>query len=155
MRRSDKEITDRAAIDDIIRGCQVCHLGLAVRDEPYIVPISFGYDGAAVFFHTAKTGRKIDMITANPHACVQFERSVELVTDHDDACAWTFSFESAIGFGAVVELVDASDRIHGLNQIMRHYSGRGWEFQGPSLDSTRVWRIDLDTLTGKKSEHKG
>ena len=154
MRRSDKEITDRAAIDDIIRSCQVCHLGLAVRDEPYIVPISFGYDGAAVFFHTAKTGKKVDMITTNPRSCVQFERNVELVTD-EDACGWTFSFESVIGFGAVVELINANDRIQGLNQIMRHYSVRDWEYQGPALDSTRVWRVDLHTLTGKRSEHKG
>lgn len=74
MRRSDKEINDRAAINDVVRGCRVCHLGLAVDDEPYVVPISFGYDGATVFFHTAKRGRKIDMITANPRACVEFER---------------------------------------------------------------------------------
>jgi len=154
MRRSDKEINDRAAINDVVRGCRVCHLGLAVDGEPYVVPISFGYDGATVFFHTAKRGRKIDMITANPRACVQFDRNVKLVTDTDDACAWTFSFESAIGFGTVVEMISAEDRIHGLNQIMGHYSGRDWEYTGPVLQSTRVWRLDLDTLTGKKSEHK-
>jgi hypothetical protein len=155
MRRSDKEITDRSAIDELIRGCQVCHLGLAVGSEPYIVPISFGYDGAAIFFHTAKRGKKIDMIEENPRACVQFERNVELVTHDTDACAWTFSFESAIGFGAVFELLGEEARSHGLNQIMRQYSGRDWEYEGPVLGSTRVWRIDLDTVTGKRSEHKG
>lgn len=155
MRRSDKEITDMETIHGIVRNCQVCRLGLAVAGEPYVVPISFGFDGEAVFFHTAKHGRKIDMMTANPRACVQFERNVRLVTDDEDACAWTFSFESVIGFGTVVESTDADGRIRGLNQIMRHYSGRDWEFQGPPLDSTRVWRLDLDILTGKKSEHKG
>ncbi len=154
MRRSDKEISDRAAINDVVRGCRVCHLGLAANNEPYVVPVSFGYDGAAVYFHTARRGKKIDMITANPRACVEFERKIELVTHDDDACAWTFSFESAIGFGAIVEMIGTEDRIHGLNQIMRHYSGRDWEYTGPVLQSTRVWRLDLETLTGKKSEHK-
>lgn len=154
MRRSDKEIDDRGAINDVVRGCRVCHLGLAANDEPYVVPISFGYDGAAVYFHTAKRGKKIDMITANPRACVEFEHKIELVTHDDDACAWTFSFESAIGFGTIVEMISTEDRIHGLNQIMRHYSGRDWEYAGPVLQSTRVWRLDLETLTGKKSEHK-
>jgi nitroimidazol reductase NimA-like FMN-containing flavoprotein (pyridoxamine 5'-phosphate oxidase superfamily) len=154
MRRSDREITDRAAIDRIIRGCTVCHLGLAVEGEPYVVPVSFGYDGASVFFHTARTGRKIDMIAANPRVCVQFERKVELVTDDAEACAWTFSFESAIGFGTIVELVDPAGKTEGLNRVMRHYSDRDWEFEEPALGTTRVWRADLETVTGKRSERK-
>lgn len=155
MRRSDKEITDRAVIDEIIRGCQVCHLGLAVESEAYIVPISFGYDDSSVYFHTAKKGRKIDMMAANPKVCVEFERNVELVTHPDDACAWTFGFESAIGFGTVAELETDDDKKHGLNQIMRQYSGRDWEYESPVFSSTRVWRLDLETVTGKRSEHKG
>ena len=62
VRRDDKEIASRSEIDDIIRGCKVCHLGLAVDGEPYIVPVSFGYDGEAVYFHTAPEGKKIDFI---------------------------------------------------------------------------------------------
>ena len=155
MRRSDKEIIDLDTIHGIVRGCQVCRLGLAVDGEPYVVPISFGFDGEAVYFHTANHGRKIDMMAANPRACVQFERNVELVTDDDDACAWTFSYESVIGFGAVTELVRDKDKINGLNRIMQHYSGRNWSFPEQPMSSTRVWRVDLDILTGKRSEHKG
>jgi nitroimidazol reductase NimA-like FMN-containing flavoprotein (pyridoxamine 5'-phosphate oxidase superfamily) len=155
MRRSDREVTDLKAIHAIVRGCRVCRLGLAVGGEPYVVPISFGFDGEAVYFHTARNGRKIDMMTANPRACVQFERNVELVTDDRDACAWTFTFESVIGFGSITELVGEEERIHGLKRIMQHYSNRDWSFAEQALSSTRVWRVDLDILTGKKSEHKG
>lgn len=154
MRRSDKQITGLGEIHDIVRGSLVCRVGLAVDGEPYTVPVSFGFDGEAVYFHTAGHGRKIDMMTANPRVCVEFERNVELVADPDDACAWTFAFESVIGFGSVVELVDPQSRVDGLNQIMRHYSGRDWDMAGPSLDSTRVWRVDLEELTGKRSERK-
>ena len=45
MRRSEREITNRTEIDAIIRSCQVCRVGLADGIEPYIVPMSFGYDG--------------------------------------------------------------------------------------------------------------
>jgi len=155
MRRSDKEITDLETIHAIVRGCEVCRLGLAVDGEPYVVPVSFGFNGESVFFHTAKHGKKIDMMAANPRVCVQFERNVKLVTDDEDACSWTFHFESVIGFGSVTELVAGRDKIIGLNRIMKHYSNRDWTFQGPSMDSTRVWRVDLDGLTGKRSESKG
>jgi nitroimidazol reductase NimA-like FMN-containing flavoprotein (pyridoxamine 5'-phosphate oxidase superfamily) len=155
MRRSDKEITDLDTIHRIVRDCEVCRIGLAVDGEPYVVPISFGFDGEAVYFHTARSGRKIDMMTANPRVCVQFERDVKLVTDDADACSWTFHFESVIGFGSVTELVGDHDKIHGLNRIMKHYSGRDWSYGGPSLNSVRVWRVDLEILTGKRSENKG
>jgi nitroimidazol reductase NimA-like FMN-containing flavoprotein (pyridoxamine 5'-phosphate oxidase superfamily) len=155
MRRTDREVTDLATIQAIVHGCRVCRLGLAVAGEPYVVPVSFGFDGESVYFHTAKQGRKIDMMTVNPRVCVQFERDVELVTDNDEACSWTFSYESVIGFGTVVELVCTKAKTLGLNRIMKHYSGRDWEFDERMLSSTRVWRVDLDGLTGKRSEHKG
>ncbi|MCW8984119.1 MAG: pyridoxamine 5'-phosphate oxidase family protein, partial [Thermoanaerobaculales bacterium] len=60
MRRRDKEITSRQEIDEIIRSALVCRIALADRDEPYVVPVSFGYDGDALFIHTARSGRKID-----------------------------------------------------------------------------------------------
>jgi len=154
MRRSDREITDLATIHSIVRGCLICRLGLAVDGEPYVVPVSFGFDGEAVYFHTAATGKKIEMMAANPRVCVQFERNVELVRDEQDACAWTFHYESVIGFGTVSELVGEREKRHGLNQVMRHYSHREWSFTGPAMLAVRVWRVALDILTGKRSEHK-
>jgi nitroimidazol reductase NimA-like FMN-containing flavoprotein (pyridoxamine 5'-phosphate oxidase superfamily) len=32
-------------------------LGLAKDNSPYIVPVSFGYDGDAIYFHTTKKER--------------------------------------------------------------------------------------------------
>lgn len=155
MRRSDKEITSLKTIHEIVRDCEVCRLGLAVGGEPYVVPVSFGFNGEAVFFHTAGKGKKIDMMTANPRICVQFERNVKLVTDDHDACSWTFHFESVIGFGSVTELINEVEKTRGLNRIMQHYSGRDWSFDGPHMSATRVWRVDLEILTGKRSETKG
>ncbi|MFH0778167.1 MAG: pyridoxamine 5'-phosphate oxidase family protein [Candidatus Eisenbacteria bacterium] len=48
MRRSEREIRSRPEIDEIIRGSQVCRLGLALDGRPYVVPVSFGYDGSAI-----------------------------------------------------------------------------------------------------------
>jgi hypothetical protein len=99
MRRADREITSRERIDEIIRGCEVCHLGMADGDQPYVVPVSFGYDGSSVYFHSAREGRKVDVIAANPRVCVQFERRVVLMPSETEACEWSFAFESAIGVG--------------------------------------------------------
>ncbi len=58
MRRHDKEISTRREIDEIIRAALVCRIAFANGDEPYVVPISFGYDGKALFIHTATTRAK-------------------------------------------------------------------------------------------------
>jgi nitroimidazol reductase NimA-like FMN-containing flavoprotein (pyridoxamine 5'-phosphate oxidase superfamily) len=154
MRRSDREITGRERIDEIIQGCEVCHLGMAAGNEPYVVPVSFGYDGRFVYFHSAREGKKIDLITANPSVCVQFERHVVLLPSEEAACDWSFAFESAIGFGVVEEVRDPRSKVAGLNQIMLHYSGREWELDASTLARTRVWRVSIEELTGKRSSLK-
>jgi nitroimidazol reductase NimA-like FMN-containing flavoprotein (pyridoxamine 5'-phosphate oxidase superfamily) len=154
VRRHDKEIRTREEIDAVIRAADVCRLAFARADEPYLVPVSFGYDGESVYFHTAPDGRKIEFIEANNRVCFEFEANVALVRDAQDACAWTFSFESVIGYGAVRELGSPGEKNHALNQIMLHYSGRPWDIPDHRTATTRVWRIDIESVTGKRSEEK-
>ncbi len=154
MRRHDKEIRSREEIDAIIRTADVCRLAFARDNEPYLVPVSFGFDGESIYFHTAPKGRKIEFIEANSRACFEFEADVALVRNPEDACAWTFSFRSVIGYGTVFELESSEDKNRALNQIMLHYSGREWNIPDHRTAATRVWRIDIESLTGKRSEEK-
>jgi len=154
MRRSDRQVTSRSQIDAIIRDCQVCRLALALQDDPYLVPVSFGYDGRALYFHTAGSGKKISFLQANNRVCFEFERGVRLLRLPDDPCKWTFAYESVIGYGTVAELTDAGEKIQALNQIMRQYSGSDWSFDSAALQSTRLWRIDITAMTGKRSVAK-
>jgi nitroimidazol reductase NimA-like FMN-containing flavoprotein (pyridoxamine 5'-phosphate oxidase superfamily) len=154
MRRRDKEISSRQEIDAIIRTALVCRIAMAAAGEPYVVPVSFGYDGEAIFIHTAKSGRKIEFIEANGRVCFEVEANVSLQTDDRDACKWSFTFESVIGHGTITELETAEGRVNGLNQIMLHYSGREWEIDDAATATTRVWRIDIDSVTGKRSVEK-
>jgi hypothetical protein len=154
MRRTDKEITDRVLISQIIEGCQVCRLGLARENIPYILPVSFGYDGTTIYFHTAKEGRKIVFMAANNRVCFEFERGVELIRHDSNPCKWSFSFQSVIGYGTVWELTDTTEKLEGLNHIMRHYSGRDWPISAKDAEDIKVWRIAIESLTGKQSKDK-
>jgi nitroimidazol reductase NimA-like FMN-containing flavoprotein (pyridoxamine 5'-phosphate oxidase superfamily) len=154
MRHRDKEVRDRDEIDAIIGEALVCRLALARADEPYVVPISFGYDGDSIFIHTARSGRKIDFFEANDRVCFELEAKVELHSHDSDACAWTFEFSSVIGYGTIREVTDTEGKRDGLLQIMRHYSDRGWDITDDATATTRVWRIDIESLTGKRSSEK-
>ena len=154
MSRKEKEIKGREEIDEIIRGSQVCRLALAAENLPYLVPLSFGYDGSAIYLHTAREGKKIQCFKANNRACFEFERNVRLLRDTNTACRWSFSYESVIGYGAIHELVDPAQKEYGLNQIMLQYSGKQWKFKDAIFSKTRVWKISIDSLTGKRSKEE-
>jgi len=155
MRRQDREITDRAEIDWLLGQAKVCRVAFAVGDRPYIVPLSPGYDAEAnvLFFHTARDGRKIDCIEANPRVCFEVEGTAEVKAGDERGCSWSVRYESAIGYGTMVELVSPAERDHALRFIMRQQAGReaDWVFTPEMLDATRVWRLAIDSVTGKRS----
>lgn len=154
MRQKDREITDPAVISEIIRGSQICRLGLAKDNRPYIVPVCFGYDGEAVYFHTACKGKKIDCFQTNKQVCVEFEKDVRILPHKQNACNWSVSFQSVIGQGVITELLAEDDKRQGLGWIMKQYSGKKWEFDPKVLKITRVWKITFEKLTGKQSKDR-
>lgn len=154
MRRKDKEIENRDLIEQIIVKAQVCRLGLSNNNKPYIVPVSYGYDGTFIYFHTAVEGTKIDYMSTNPQICFELEHDVKIITNDSLACKWTHSFYSVIGFGTVQEITDHQHKVKAFNQIMMHYSGKEWDFDDEMLNKTRLWQITIEQVTGKKSKDK-
>jgi nitroimidazol reductase NimA-like FMN-containing flavoprotein (pyridoxamine 5'-phosphate oxidase superfamily) len=154
MRRHEKEIQITEKIEQVISRAQVCRLGLCRDNQPYVVPVAFGYDGAALYFHTAQAGMKIDYLNANPQVCFELEDEVNVIPHPSEACQWSFSFYSVIGFGKVVEITDAEQKNAAMNHIMRHYSEKDWDFSPNMFNKTRVWRVIIAQMTGKQSKDK-
>ncbi len=151
MRRKEKEITRREELDHIIHNSLICHLSCSLNDQPYVVPLSFGYDGNAVYFHTAPEGKKNDILSANPRVCLGFEQEINIQPDPDLACGWSFHYQSVIAAGNAEKINDPLDRLYAIKQIMLHYSGDDWEFSEKELSKTTIWRVILTEITGKKS----
>jgi uncharacterized protein len=160
MKRAEREITDRSQIDAILNKAAICRLALAVADEPYLVPVSYGYDGVAIYFHTAKAGRKLEMIARNPRVCFEVEGDTGLVCPSSEPCRWTYAYESVIGFGTVSEVIDTKEKRSKLDLIVAHYT-TGASYQGvmQPVDNAksagaRVWKINIESVTGKFSPAK-
>ena len=104
MRRKDREITQAEKIDEIIQKCDCCRIGLSDHGRVYIVPLNFAYlheGGKRIFyFHSAKEGRKVDLIQKNGEA------GFELDTNHalnraEIACGFSYRFQSIIGLSLI------------------------------------------------------
>jgi len=157
MRRIDRQITDRAEIDAIIRRCRVCRLGTVDSDgHPYVVPLCFGYDGTSIYLHTAAEGRKLDCLQQNPNVCLEFDIPGDVI-QAPNPCGWGMAYESAIASGVAKVLEPADLKRHALDCIMRQYtSGKsGWAFPEASLSRTTVVRIGIAEVTGKAGLTEG
>ncbi len=138
-------------VQSVLRDAQVCRLGLALEGEPYVVPLVFGHQDDAVYLHSGLRGRKLEVLRRNDRVCLEFETDVEIVPAAQ-ACRWAVNYRSVIAFGRAAILDDPEEKAHGLNVMMRHYSGRSWAFSEQALARTTVVRVDVESATYKESK---
>jgi nitroimidazol reductase NimA-like FMN-containing flavoprotein (pyridoxamine 5'-phosphate oxidase superfamily) len=154
MRRNDKKINSREEMDAVIRASKVCRIAYAYENTPYITPVSFGYDGQSIFVHTAEEGRKIDFLKKNNYICFEFDIDVRTVSDEKSACNWTAAYKSLIGYGRMIRLDKYEEKEYAIDEIMKHYSGKRWGFDEKALKNVALWKIEIETLSGKQSKAK-
>ena len=150
MRRKEKEITDISEIESIIRDSLVCRLGLADNGTPYIVPLCFGFKDNSLYFHSAKVGRKIEILKRNNEVCFEFDGNLEVQTGKT-ACDWGMQYRSVIGFGRASFVGDPEEKRKALDVIMAQYADGAFEYLEKALGKALVIRVEIESMTGKKS----
>ncbi len=170
MRRKDKEIRDPAAVRDVLDRAAVLRLALADGGEPYLVPVLFAREpspeGERLYFHSAREGRKMEVLARNPRVCFEAEGEVRVVPGKRP-CMWSLFYRSVIGYGKIARVEDPAEKKHALDLLVRRYGamaekrsaaeGGGPLPEGPleygeaALRATVVLRIDVEELTGKAS----
>ena len=150
MRRKDKEITDRTEIESIILRSSVCRLALADQNQPYIVPLSFGYRDNKLYFHSAPSGKKLEIIKKNNRVCFEFDIDCEAITS-DKACKWGMKYKSVIGFGTASFIENFDSKCRALDIIMRQYSDGSFEYPENKVKDTVVIKVEIEHMTGKQS----
>jgi nitroimidazol reductase NimA-like FMN-containing flavoprotein (pyridoxamine 5'-phosphate oxidase superfamily) len=153
MRRTDKEITDPQMIDAIMREAVVCRVAFCEDGVPYIVPMNFGFDKDAIYFHSAPEGRKIEIIKKHNKVCFEVDARTELVPG-DKPCTWSMRYFCVIGFGDIAILTGLQEKRHGLNVIMGKYEGRAnYPFTASELKDMVILKLHIASMTGKKSKY--
>lgn len=150
MRRQEREIKDRAAIDALIREGRICRLGLCDGDEPYVVPLCYGYDGTSFYFHAAQSGRKLEILRRNPKVCVEID-VVRRTVEAEQACDWGLRYQSVIAQGVATILEDPAEKKHGLAVLMAQFApGKTFVFPDAAVAATAVIRVRIDRISGKQ-----
>lgn len=150
MRRKDRELTNKADIEAVLKKAFVCHLGLADGAQPYVVPMNYGYEDGHIYLHGAAEGRKIDILRKNNKVCFEMETfDPQIVKVGDQPCDWGTAFRSVIGFGTARLLETNEEKIHALSIIVKPHDGRDFTFPEAMLKLTAVIDITIGEMTGK------
>ncbi len=152
MRRKDREVTETAELLKIIQACKVCRVAMQDDQGLYIVPLNFGYefmDGRlTLYFHSAKEGRKIDILSKSPAVAFEMDCNHQLI-ESDVACQNGYSYKSIIGNGRASLTEDIDEKIKGLSLIMVHQTGKEFEMPPQAANSVAVFKVDATVFTGK------
>lgn len=151
MRRKDREMSAEFAWEVIDRSE---YLTIAMVDEngmPYCVPVTTIRIGETLYFHCAKAGRKIDILRQNPRVCVSCVGNTNIMKDQ-----FTTEFESAVLFGTASEVTDQAEMIEALRALCGHHvptNMHNFDMEiARSLPRTAMWRIDVESITGKRKK---
>lgn len=152
MTRRERQVTDVNEIIKILDTAKVLHLGLCVDNEPYVVPMNYGYvlDGEklTVYLHGARQGKKLDMMRANPN--VFFELDCDIVPfEGDVACRYGITYSSIMGRGKATVVENMEEKRYGLSVLMKTQTGKDFSFEDRMAEVVSVIRIDVDEYTAK------
>ena len=84
---------------------------------PYVVPLSYVYDGEKIYFHSAKSGHKIDAVSQNPRASFCVIDQDQIVPEE-----YTTYFRSVIVFGTIRILHDEAEKREAIEKLAVKYA---------------------------------
>ncbi len=154
MRRKDREIVDKKVMVSIIEKAIICRVAMCWQDEPYVIPMNFGYRDNYIFLHSAGEGRKLDILRNNDKVCIEFDADVELVQSQK-ACNTEMKYKSVLVFGTAVVLKDIAEKKRALDIIMHHYynhdSLSAFHYPEDALKKVIIIKVKVEKITGKES----
>jgi len=150
--RRELEVTDPSEILAILDKAKIVHIGLVDGDEPYVIPMNYGYtmqEGKlTLYLHGAKWGRKLDIMRANPKVFFSLECDVQPF-EGDIACRYGTAYSSIMGKGTAEILEDVEAKKSGLSVFMKTQTGRDFTFSEKMVSIVSVIKIDVSWYTAK------
>ena len=121
------------------------------NNYPYSVPLSYVYSNGKIYFHSAKSGHKIDAIK-------NCKKATFCIIDQDDVQPekYTTFYRSVITFGNVEIVNDMSETLFAIKELgEKYYPNHNNELQN-EIEKFKtaflIIRFDIEHITGKQSK---
>ena len=152
LTKRERQVTDKAQILHILDTAKVLNLGLSVNDEPYVVPMNYGYimeDGKlTLYLHSAVKGKKLDMIQANPRVFFSMDCD-RMPFEGRVPCQYGMVYSSIMGKGTATLVENPKAKMQAMSILMKTQTGKDFTFNERLVSIVTVIRIDVQEYTAK------
>ena len=152
MTKREYRITDEAQIRGILDTAKVLRLGLAVDNEPHIIPLNYGFcleEGKlTLYMHSAVKGNKLELMEKNPNVCFELDcdyRPFEGVLP----CQYGLGYSAVSGRGRVTIVEDVGEKMEAMRSLMKTQTGKDFTFNERLVSIVSVIRLDVSEFTAK------
>jgi len=143
---------DRASLDAVLDAGFVCHLGLAVDGQPYVIPTIYGRSGDDLFVHGSAASRTLRELGRGAPACLAVTHLDGVVVARSTFHS-SLNYRSAVLLGTAHRVEDRASKAEALRAITEHFLQGRWEEARPptprELDATSVLRLPIDEASVK------
>ena len=152
MRRKDKSFTEKNLLEKVLQGTQFITLAMVDDGEPYLVPLSHGYDpeNGRIYIHMASAGKKLEILKKNPNVWGQAMHDHGY---HKGECSHLYVM--VMFKGKVHFIEDPEEKKHAfkvmIDQLEPNMENRERFGNSKGIPSTIVGYIDVEYMTGKKT----
>ena len=154
IRRKEKEIKDAQELIRIVQEAKYITLAMCSGSEPYLVTVNHGYDreNNCIYFHCAREGKKIDILTENNLIWGQALVDRGYVQGMCDHLYATTQFKGRVTF--VTDYEEKKRALTVMIQALEEEPEKVIQKQltSESISNVGIGRIDIDAMSGKKAE---
>ncbi|WP_298652839.1 pyridoxamine 5'-phosphate oxidase family protein [uncultured Proteiniphilum sp.] len=174
MRRKDREMDRDWGLQVIDRAPFAVLSVTDTHGDPYAIPLSVAREGEYLYFHSARSGTKVDLLQSQPLVCMTFVTDVnvpelfseeeleEMRTNGDKAPdigskVFTTEYASAIVYGKVESVTTEEGKRRALEVICRKYAPDKMALfdmaAASGMKLTNIYRIAIEQITAKRKKY--
>lgn len=146
-----KWLDELADIEAIISRCDACHLAMVDENQqPYVVPMNFGYENQIFYFHGDQHGKKMSCLKNNPLVSISLSTDHRLFNQNEDvACSYGMEYSSVVLSGRAEFINDFAEKEQALQIIMKQYTNHPVSFNAPAVQNVAVFKVLVNQMRGK------
>jgi len=152
VREAHRGVYDRQTLYGILDEGFVCHVGFVADGQPFVIPTSYGRDGANLYIHGSAASRMLRQMRDGMAVCVTVTLLDGLVLARS-VFNHSMNYRSAVILGKASLVDDPEEKLAALRVLSEHIlPGRWDDARQPNereLKQTWVLRVPIEEFSAK------
>jgi hypothetical protein len=152
VREADRAVYDRDVVYRILDEGFLCHAGFAIDGQPFVIPTSYGREGASLYIHGSAASRMLRQMKDGIPVCITVTLLDGLVLARS-VFNHSMNYRSVVILGKATLVDNPEEKLAALRVLSEHIlPGRWDDSRQPNereLKATSVLRLPIEEFSAK------